>query len=88
MSSRNPNGRGRLPDTEGQVGSDLAESIQNAVSGAITTALAPVLQSLQGQSAAGKTGLPYVGRGGSSLGSDEDDFEPVTKKRYILLQIF
>lgn len=75
------NGRG----TQGQVGSELAESIQNTVSRAITIALAPVLQSLQqGQSACRAGG--HVPHGGSQ--SDEDDFEPFTKKRYILLRVF
>ena len=56
------------------------QSIQNAVSGAITSALAPVLHSLQANS---NTQPVKQAAGASSVDSDNDDFveEPARKKR-------
>ena len=72
MSGRNP-----------RQSESLADSIKEAVSGAISRALAPVLQSLgQGPATSNRThaqtGVPHVGHA-----SDDEDFQPVAKKRYI-----
>ena len=78
MSRNNANaGNGRAGQPGPSRGAkDLAESIQAAVSGAVSTALAPVLQGLQANKRSSLT---------SGFASDEEDFipEPVTKKRYV-----
>ena len=58
---------------------DLAQSIQEAVSGAVSHALAPVLQGLQASSS-GATARSSP-RPADDLTSDDEDFEPTTKKR-------
>lgn len=70
-------------ESDKKSGDDLAESIQSAVSGAISSALAPVLQSLQGKVGAQGQGSA-IGSARSSLldGSDDDDDFQAPKKRY------
>ena len=57
---------------------DLAQSIQEAVSSAVSQALAPVLQGLQASSS-GATARSSP-QPADNLTSDDEDFEPMTKK--------
>lgn len=53
-------------------GDDLVESIQSALTGAITSALAPMLQNLSRETQGG---------GNGTVESDGEDFESNTRKR-------
>ena len=65
--------RGRHSDPRRRPpGDDLVESIQSAVTGAITSALAPMLQNLSRET---------QGDGNRTVESDDEDFESNTRKR-------
>ena len=70
--------RQNTPHDSSKTGSDIAESIQTVVTGALSTALTPILQNLQ--SAAASAGPSRQDATTQELDS-EDDFESVPKKR-------